>query len=392
MKLIELIVMAWRTIVASPMRTFLTMLGVIIGVGSVITLVSIGRGTTAEIEKQYEGLGANLLVVNVMGNGRATQLDYEELMTLEGLPEFTAIAPSITQANSNIKYDHTQEAYTVVGTNDRYAAMMKAELATGRFLASADLDLRNHVAVLGATVAETFFGKYDPVGETINISGYIYTVVGKLKAQGSTLSGASVDESVFVPLETARRDYKLGSIRTTYVEAASTGDTATAENTLNQYLTFKFNSDSGYTIVNQDQLKEARKEASTALNNQLISIAAISLLVGGIGIMNIMMVTVSERTREIGVRKSIGAKRRNILFQFLVEAVVISGLGGFIGLLLGVALAYLWPLINPEQPTQLSLDIGLYAFGFSALVGIIFGLYPANQASKLRPIDALRTD
>jgi len=392
MRLFELIVMAWRTIVASPLRTFLTMLGVIIGVGSVITLVSIGRGTTAEIEKQYEGLGANLLVVNVMGNGRATQLDYEEIMTLEGLPEFAAIAPTITQASSSIKYDRTQESYTLVGTNDRYAALMKAELDTGRFLAAADLDQRNHVVVLGSTVAETFFGKYDPVGETINISGYIYTVIGKLKTQGSTLSGASVDESVFVPLETARRDYKLGSIRTTYVEAGSSGDTTAAEKTLNQYLTFKFNSDSGYTIVNQDQLKEARKEASTTLNNQLISIAAISLLVGGIGIMNIMMVTVSERTREIGVRKSIGAKRRNILFQFLVEAVVISGLGGLIGLLLGMALAYLWPLINPEQTTRLSLDIGLYAFAFSALVGIVFGLYPANQASKLRPIDALRTD
>jgi putative ABC transport system permease protein len=144
--------------------------------------------------------------------------------------------------------------------------------------------------------------------------------------------------------------------------------------------------------MNQDELMKARVEAASTLTNQLIAVACISLLVGGIGIMNIMLVTVSERTREIGIRKSIGAKRRNILMQFLIEATVISGLGGIIGLLLGSGLSLAWPLINPKQPTQLSLEVGLYSFLFSVGVGMIFGLYPANKASKLRPIDALRSD
>jgi putative ABC transport system permease protein len=392
MKLTELIVMALRTIVGNPMRTILTMLGVIIGVSSVITLVSLGRGTSDQIEKQYESLGTNLLVVNVLGNGRATQLNYSELMQLEQLPEFATIAPTMTRANSNLKYDHTQQQYNLIGTNDRYMSILKVKVDKGRFLAPADEDFRDHVVVLGTEVAKTFFGSADPVGETMNIDGFVYTVIGTLKPQGSNINGTSADSTVFVPLETARRDYKLGTIRTTYVEAATKDDIAQAQNTLDQYLSYKFKSNQGYIIMNQDQLMSARVAASSTLTKQLVTVACISLLVGGIGIMNIMLVTVSERTREIGIRKSIGAKRRNILLQFLVEAGVISGLGGLVGLLLGVILALLWPMFNPQQTTKLSMDIGLYAFAFSTLVGVVFGLYPANKASRLRPIDALRTD
>ncbi|RTE01379.1 ABC transporter permease, partial [Paenibacillus whitsoniae] len=165
-----------------------------------------------------------------------------------------------------------------------------------------------------------------------------------------------------------------------------------AQTVLEAYLYNKFKSTTGYTILNSAELISARQTASSTLTNQLVAVAAISLLVGGIGIMNIMLVTVSERTREIGIRKSIGAKRRNILLQFLVEATLISGMGGLIGLLAGVGLSLAWPYINPSQETSLSLNVGLYAFLFSALVGVIFGLYPANKASKLKPIDALRFD
>ncbi|UUZ90018.1 FtsX-like permease family protein [Paenibacillus sp. P25] len=164
------------------------------------------------------------------------------------------------------------------------------------------------------------------------------------------------------------------------------------QNVLNTYLYNKFKSTSGYNIFNSSQPLSTMQASSSTMTRQLVSVAAISLLVGGIGIMNIMLMTVSERTREIGIRKSIGAKRQHILFQFLVEATVISGLGGLIGLALGIVLSLAWPLISPSQTTSLSLSSGMYAFLFSALVGVIFGIYPANKASKLRPIDALRTD
>jgi putative ABC transport system permease protein len=392
MNVLELLYMSLRTVTANPMRTMLTMLGVIIGVSSVVTLVAIGQGANAQIEKQYESLGTNLIVVNTLGNGRATQLDYDELMTLENLPEIETIAPTMVKGGSNIKYDRIQEKYTVVGTNDRYLSLMKGELASGRFVVDADMGFRNPVAVLGSTVAQNYFGNLDPIGEDINIDGIVFTIVGTLKVKGSNISGVSLDNSVFVPLETARRAFRLGNIRTTYLEAPTKELLSSAQSTMQQYLTYKFKSSTGFQMINQDELMNARVAASSTLNNQLISVACISLLVGGIGIMNIMLVTVSERTREIGIRKSIGAKRRNILMQFLIEATMISGLGGIIGLLLGSGIAIAWPMINPKQTTQLSVEVSLYAFLFSVAVGMIFGLYPANKASKLRPIDALRSD
>jgi putative ABC transport system permease protein len=390
MRTFELVIMALRAILGNPMRTILTMLGVIIGVSSVVTLVAIGQGAQAQIEKQYENLGTNLIVANVLGRGRAQQLDYNDLMQLEILPEIGAMAPTVTKNNSNVKFEHNEDQFSVIGTNDRYLGMLKGEMASGRFLVDGDLEFRSSVVVLGSETAGTLFPGQDPLGKIITIEGINFNVIGVMQKKGSTIGGTSLDTSVIVPLETARRTFKLGSITTTYVEAASKDDLTEAQNTLTQYLTYKFKGSNGFRLLNQDQLMNARVAASSTLTNQLISVACISLLVGGIGIMNIMLVTISERTREIGIRKSIGAKRRNILLQFLVEAAVISSLGGLIGLILGIALSWAIPLINPAQATKLSFDVGIYAFLFSALVGIIFGIYPANKASKLRPIDALR--
>lgn len=392
MKVSELIAMALRTVIASPMRTMLTMLGVIIGVSSVVTLVAIGQGTSAKVEQQIEGLGSNLLVVNVLGTGRATQMDYDELMQFEQFPEFKTIAPTIVKNNSSVKYDRKIESFSLIGTNDRYLPITKAAMESGRFIAEADLEFRNHVAVLGSETSKTLFGFLDPVGEEINIDGAVFTVIGKLQEKGKNITGTSVDNSVIVPLETARRQFKLGSIRTTYIEATSKPDIYAAQQTMNQYLTYKFKSSQGFILYNQDEVLNTANQINNQFTYLLVGIACISLLVGGIGIMNIMMVTVSERTREIGIRKSIGAKRRNILLQFLVEATVISGLGGIVGLALGIVISLAIPHFYPNQATKISPDISLYAFLFSVAVGIIFGLYPANKASKLRPIDALRFD
>jgi putative ABC transport system permease protein len=392
MKIIELILMALRTVIANPLRTMLTMLGVIIGVGSVVALVALGNGTADQIAKQYENLGTNLLVVSANGRGRGTSLNYDELMQFESFPEFSTVAPTVSRADTDIKYDRITAAYSLIGTNDRYLEITKAKVAKGRFIADADLQFRNNVVVLGSEVAKKFFGLLDPVGEEIGIEGLVFTVVGVLEPKGSNLTGTSVDSAVIVPLETARRQFMLGFIRTIYIEAPTKEDIYKAQTTMTQYLTYKFKSTSAFTLTNQDELLTAKTAASSTLTNQLVAVACISLLVGGIGIMNIMMVTVSERTREIGIRKSIGAKRRNILFQFLVEATVISGLGGLLGLVFGIGFAIAWPYISPTQTTKLSLDISIYAFLFSVLVGIIFGLYPANKASRLRPIDALRFD
>ncbi|MDB5054762.1 MAG: macrolide transporter ATP-binding protein, partial [Bacilli bacterium] len=331
-------------------------------------------------------------VVNATGFGRGTQLDYNELMQFEQFPEFKTVAPTVTRPNADIKYDRTLATYSLIGTNDRYLDITKSKVAKGRFISQPDLEFRNNVVVLGSEVAKFYFGLLNPVGEDIKIEGNVFTVVGVLEPKGSNITGTSVDSTVIVPLETARREFKLGFIRTTYIEAPTKDDIYKAQDTMTKYLTYKFKSANGFTLTNQDELLNAKTAATNTLTNQLVAVACISLLVGGIGIMNIMLVTVSERTREIGIRKSIGAKRRNILTQFLVEATVISGMGGLIGLLLGIGFSILWPHIYPSQTTKISLDISIYAFLFSALVGVIFGLYPANKASKLRPIDALRFD
>ncbi|MCU6791025.1 ABC transporter permease [Paenibacillus sp. WQ 127069] len=391
MRIMELLQMALQTISASWMRTLLTMLGVIIGVSSVVTLVAIGQGTSSQIAKQYENMGTNLLVLNLLGPRRATQLNYQDLMSFEGFPEFNAIAPAVT-SKINVKYNTSQDAYDVNGTNERYLNILKVSLRDGRFITESDLDLRTNVAVLGTTVAKELFGTVDPIDKLININGFQFTVVGLFNTKGSSIGGPSVDTSVIVPLTTAQRQLNFGAIRTAYFEATTKDDITVAQSTLTSYLTSKFKSATGFRFTNQDQLLTASTEASNTLTSQLVSVACISLLVGGIGIMNIMLVTVSERTREIGIRKSIGATRGNIRLQFLFEAVVISGLGGLIGLALGVTFAKVWPYFNPKQLTVVSFDISLYAFLFSVFVGIVFGLYPANKASKLRPIDALRTD
>ncbi|UUZ83834.1 ABC transporter permease [Paenibacillus sp. P26] len=312
MNLWELFGMAIGTVRSNLLRTILTMLGVIIGVSSVITLVSIGKGSQETIAKQYESLGTNLLVVNLRGTGRATQLNYDELMQLESTNGIKSIAPTMTKSSANVKYEKDQQTYNVIGTNDRYLEMQQGEVETGRFLAQADLDFRNHVAVIGSDIATEFFRQGRPDRQGNQYFGLCLHRDRQAENERLQYERHIARQQHFRSAEHTAAGFQAGHDPRAYVEAASSTDTTRVQNVLNTYLYNKFKSTSGYNIFNSSQPLSTMQASSSTMTRQLVSVAAISLLVGGIGIMNIMLMTVSERTREIGIRKSIGAKRQGI--------------------------------------------------------------------------------
>jgi putative ABC transport system permease protein len=381
--------MALKSILGNKMRSLLTMLGIIIGVAAVIALVSIGQGTTKQITEQIQGLGTNLLTVNVLGRGSSTTLSYDQAIAFANIEGVKEVAP-VNSSNASIKYKSSSvSSVNVVGTNTDYLTVQDYTLASGRFLGQIDLDYRQKVAILGSETAAELFGEDDPIGAYILITGKRFKVVGLLESKGSTTNGSS-DEIVMIPLTTAERQFQSKGVRTVYVqvETAEQIDGVMTELETDLSNVFRGNTNS-YRIFNQEDLLATVSSVSNTLTLALGGIAAISLVVGGIGIMNIMLVSVTERTREIGIRKAIGAKRRDILFQFLIEAIVLSGLGGLVGIAVGLGVAQ---SVNKFAGMDVvySSHIIMLAFGFSVGIGIIFGLFPANKAAKLKPIEALR--
>ncbi|WP_123040597.1 ABC transporter permease [Cohnella candidum] len=380
--------MAFKSIMANKLRSLLTMLGIIIGVTAVIALVSLGQGATKSVTEQVQSLGTNLLTVNILGRGTTSTLTAKEADQLGDISGIQYLAPAST-SNASVKNGTESVSVSVVGTNSEYADVREYKVATGRFLSQIDLDFYQKVAVLGSQTASDLFGSGNPIGQYVQINGARYKVVGVLASKGSTTNGSS-DEVVMIPESSAERLFKQKGVRTVYVQVQQHDQIDSVVSQLEAALSKKFrgNTDS-YRVFNQSDILSTLDSVTGTLTLALGGIAGISLLVGGIGIMNIMLVSVTERTREIGIRKAIGAKRRDILTQFLIESMALSGLGGVLGIGIGIGAARLASTMLKMQ-VEFSVQIILVAFVFSVLIGVIFGMFPANKAAKLKPIDALR--
>ncbi|MBC1473945.1 FtsX-like permease family protein [Listeria grandensis] len=390
--------MAWKQLKTSKMRSFLTMLGIIIGVSSVILLVSLGKGVTDQVNSQMGDLGSNLVTVMNTSTNPNDKFTYDDVLKYKNIDGVKSISPELS-GQVKATFDYKSKDLKLIGTNEQYKDARGLKLDAGRFLLPIDVEYGQKIVVIGPNVASDLFGFSDPIGEYIRVNGMPYKVVGVLKEKGESMMGSS-DDQIFVPLSAAQRLLKDTNVRTFYVETDTAEDVDRVVNTLESRLSIHFNyneadSASGetapYQVINQQEILNAFDTISSTLTTALGAIAGISLVVGGIGIMNIMLVSVSERTREIGIRKALGAKKRDILTQFLIESIVISVVGGLVGIAIGVSGALAFGSLA-GIPSGITAPTIIGAFLFSMFIGVIFGITPANKASKLRPIDALRSE
>lgn len=375
-------------IMSNKLRSALTMLGVILGVSAVIILVSLVEGSTQQVTERIQSMGSNLLSVNIRGRGNMGYLTYEDVVKWQDFQGVSKVAPSIS-VQMQAKFGNKTKDVSIEGTSPDYHDVRNIYPVKGRGLNALDVEFREKVAVIGANVATELFGDFDPIGEDIKLKGLNYRVVGILEAKGSTIGGSG-DDTVLIPVSSAENLTGTRGIRRAYVQAESPETVQEVLDKLNEVLLNKYKDPNNYNVFNQTEMLATVNQVTTMLSLMLGGIASIALLVGGIGIMNIMLVTVTERTREIGIRKAIGAKKRHILYQFLVEAVVISSIGGIFGIIFGLAVGETITIFVSALSMKISAMVVLIAFSFSAMVGIVFGVYPANKAAKLHPIEALR--
>jgi putative ABC transport system permease protein len=400
---------ALRALRRNKLRSVLTMLGIIIGVAAVITMVSVGRGADFAVQQQIKSLGTNLLSI-VPGTTTASGVrgGWGSVSTLT-VGDGTAIArecPAIADVSwikrqiVQVIYGNTNWSTSGQGVTPSYHAVRDWPMAAGRFFDEREQASAAAVAVLGATVVDNLFAAgEDPIGATIRVKNVPFEVIGVLSRKGLTTWGSDQDDVVMMPFSTAERralgTQILGVVDMIYVTTASTAELYEGQQQVTELLRERHRiqpgQDDDFTVRNLNEIAEASKTASQVMSNLLLSVASISLLVGGIGIMNIMLVSVTERTREIGVRMAVGARRHHILVQFLVEATVVAAIGGLIGVGVGLASTHLIARFA-AWPTLVSVPAIALAFSFSAFVGIVFGFYPARRAAGLDPITALRAE
>jgi putative ABC transport system permease protein len=396
---------AWVAMGANRLRTFLTMLGMVIGVGAVIMMLAIGQGVQQTVEDSIASMGSNLFIILSgsttsggarMGSGAVPTLTVMDADALAELPELAAVAPALP-GTAQLVYGPNNWSTQIFGTTPSYLIVRNWQVVNGTDFTDSDVRSATRVALLGQTVVQNLFGGEDPVGRTIRIKNSPYVVLGVLGAKGQSLDGRDQDDTVLVPVTTAQNklfgSQFIGTVRFIMAQATSAQVMPAAEKEMNELLRQRHHiregEDDDFSVRNLTAMANTAAETTKILSLMLGAIASISLLVGGIGIMNIMLVSVTERTREIGIRMAIGARGRDVLLQFLLEAVMISIIGCFIGVLLGVGGALVVEKVSGLGVVVTVVSI-VMAFGVAAAVGIFFGWYPARKASRLKPIDALR--
>lgn len=374
---------------SNKMRSALTMLGVVIGVFAVVALVSIGQGATGMVTEQVREMGSNLITVTIRGRGAVTALTIEEAAALVEREGVAAAAPVIS---GQVTVDSGARSVVTLleGTTADYQSVRNHYAERGRFLTFTDVRHRQNVALLGSDVAAELFPGEEPLERQVRIGGAIFTVVGVLESKGDGFAG-SQDDKVIIPVSTAQRLVQAAGVNTVYVQAAGPELVDRLAASLEAALQLRFRDEEAYQVFSQAVILETMDQITATLTLMLGGIAGISLLVGGIGIMNIMLVSVTERTREIGVCKALGAKKRDILLQFLIESAVLSSAGGLAGLLLGYAAVRIFSSLV-GLTAVFTPEVVITALLFSLSVGIFFGIYPANKAARLNPIEALRTE
>jgi putative ABC transport system permease protein len=396
--MIDIIFMAVESIMLNKVRSFLTMLGVVIGVASVILLVSLGEGTRQYVSQELMGVGTNLLVITpgkTETTGHAPpqssttrKLTYDDTVHLKR-NAFTLrdVAP-IVIGTAKVKYRNRGRDILTLGVTNSFQDVRNLHVEIGSFVSDEDVEFHRKVAVIGRTVKKELFEDENPLGKMVWLSGVKYRIVGIMEKKGVSF-GFDIDDLVFIPLKSAQDLFDTDKMTEVLAEALNAEKVEMAKEEIIQILKKRHDNKEDFSVVTQASLLSTLNTILKVLTYVIGAIAGISLIVGGIGIMNIMLVSVQERTKEIGIRKAIGAQNSDILKQFLFESTIISSLGGVIGILFGAGIAYSITVFFPVVPVKVSLWSVIVAFSFSAAVGIFFGAFPAQKAAKLNPVEAL---
>lgn len=400
MNLFELFKTALQSSLLNKWRTFLTTLGIVIGVYSVVILVSLGEGARLYFADLFSGMGSNLLIVlpgkkdtkggaphPMINTVRKLSLSDMEFLKKRGRT-FEAVN-GLIMGGGNVKYSNRQRDLMIIGTNETFSYIHNMPIESGSFISPEDILSRKKVVVIGHTVLKEIFQNENPLGKQMSVAGGRFTVIGVMQSKGQSL-GIDLDDMVYIPLTVAMDMFNQEGLTRITVKSNSASNVDATIDEITDLMKKAHSGNEDFTIISQKDMLSTFDKIAATMQLVILGIASISLLVGGIGIMNIMLVTVKEKTREIGIRIAVGARRIDILIQFLIESVTISLIGGVVGLLLGVITILIFNSLVPDFKVQFTPWIFMLSFGFSVGVGIIFGVFPARRAANMNPIDALR--